>query len=319
LLGVAITASAAGPVDFGKSELQSALAGRKLTTKVQSELSLDPPETFRIETYKAGGAHITGGDLRGLMYGLIEAAEQIRATGRLKTVHGVPAMAVRGVRIAPQIDDLRDPTFFADSRWRAYFQTLARSRINYFTLVIPLQEARSAYLRFLSETASDYGVDFTLGVRAPLGVAGQLYAGLRNLLDECPMIRGVEIEAENQPVDFYRENVFAALRESGRRVTLDLHGADQRADLTKGALQAGVPLRVSRTAGSDASGYEVHWELHEAPNTVNVESVRDRAGQLVSSGAAGFEIDAPGPITEEHTDFYRFWGRLGYDPKAILP
>ncbi len=133
---------------------------------------------------------MTGGDLRGLMYGLIEAAEQIRSTGRLKAVHGVPAVAIRGVRIAPQIDDLRDPKFFADARWRTYFQTRpARSRINHFNLVVPLPEARPEYLRFLSQMASDYGVDFTLGLRSPLGVPGELYAGLRKLLDECPMIR----------------------------------------------------------------------------------------------------------------------------------
>ncbi|MGH9592963.1 MAG: hypothetical protein ACRD5L_07710 [Bryobacteraceae bacterium] len=277
LLLLAVTARAGGPVDFGKSELQAALAGRKLKTKVQAELSLDPPESFRIETYKAGGAHVTGSDLRGLMYGLIEAAEQIRSTGKLKAVRGVPAMTVRGVRIAPQIADLRDPKFFADARWQAYFQMLARSRINRFNLVVPLPEARPAYVRFLSQTASDYGVDFTLGVRPPLGVPGELYAGLRKLLDACPMIRGVEIEAENQPVDFYRDNVFAALRESGRRVTLDLHGAEQRSDLTKGALEAGVPLRVSRKSGSDDPGYEVHWELHEASVTASVETVRQKA------------------------------------------
>jgi hypothetical protein len=314
LIALATAARAAGPVDFGKSELQAAMAGRKITTKIQAELSLDPPETFRIETYKAGGAHVTGGDLRGLMYGLIEAAEQIRSTGRLKIVHGVPAMAIRGVRLAPQIDDLRDPKFFADARWRPYFQMLARSRINHFNLVVPLAEARPEYLRFLSQTASDYGVDFTLGIRSPLGTPGELYAGLRKLLDQCEMIRGVEIEAENQSVEFYRDNVFAALRESGRRVTLDLHGAEQRTDLTKGALDAGVPLRVSRTAGSDDPGYEVHWELHETSATA-----QQTIAKLVASGVAGFEIDAPGPISEDHTSFYWSWGRLGYDPKIVAP
>jgi hypothetical protein len=248
------------------------------------------------------------------MYGLIEASEQIRASGKLKAVHGVPAMTVRGVRIAPPIEDLRNPKFFADATWRPYFQMLARSRINRFNLVVPLAEARPEYLRYLSQTASDYGLDFTLGIRSPLGNPGELYAGLRNLLNECLMIRGVEIEAENQPVDFYRDNVFAALRESGRRVTLDLHGADQRTDLTKGALDAGVPLRVSRSKGSDDPGYEVHWELHETSATP-----QQTISKLVSSGVAGFEIDAPGPISEDHTSFYWSWGRLGYDPKTLLP
>ena len=71
---VAVSAHAAGPVDFGKAEFDAALAERKLKLRVDTELSLDPPETFRITLYKTGVARVTGGDLRGLMYGLIEAA-----------------------------------------------------------------------------------------------------------------------------------------------------------------------------------------------------------------------------------------------------
>ena len=60
------TLVSAGPVDFGTAELNEAMAARKLKWKNQVELSLDAPETFRIEPYQVGGAHITGGDLRGL-------------------------------------------------------------------------------------------------------------------------------------------------------------------------------------------------------------------------------------------------------------
>ena len=84
LLLATVSMRAAGPVDFGKAELDAAVAERKLKLHVDTELSLDPPETFRITLYKTGLARVTGGDLRGLMYGLIEASEQIRATGRLK-------------------------------------------------------------------------------------------------------------------------------------------------------------------------------------------------------------------------------------------
>src|SRR5690242_17501436 len=124
-----VSARAAGPVDFGKAELDAALAERKLKLRVDTELSLDPPETFRITLYKTGMVRVTGGDLRGLMYGLIEAAEQIRATGRLKAANGKPASAVRGVRMTLRSYDLSQPWFTADDRWRAYFQTLARSRL----------------------------------------------------------------------------------------------------------------------------------------------------------------------------------------------
>ena len=78
------TIAAAGPVEFGLAEYNAAVASRNLKWKVKYELSLDPPETFRIEPYKYGGAHVTGGDLRGLMYGLLEAADQVRSTGHLE-------------------------------------------------------------------------------------------------------------------------------------------------------------------------------------------------------------------------------------------
>src|SRR5579883_374506 len=85
----------AGPVDFGLNEYKSALAARNLKWKIAYEVTSDPPESYRIEPYKYGGAHVTGGDLRGLMYGLLEAAEQIRTTGRLKQVHANPTTMSR--------------------------------------------------------------------------------------------------------------------------------------------------------------------------------------------------------------------------------
>src|SRR5205814_6578849 len=109
LLLSAASARAAGPVDFGKAEFDAALAERKLKIRVDTELSLDPPETYRIALYKTGVARVTGGDLRGLMYGLIEAAGQIRAAGHLKTTSGKPDNSVRGVRMALRAYDLTQP------------------------------------------------------------------------------------------------------------------------------------------------------------------------------------------------------------------
>src|SRR5580658_9377794 len=104
LLAFTLAASAAyaGPVDFGMAELNAAIAARdfKYKPKIMAELDIEAPETFHIEPYAAGGGHITGGDLRGLMYGLLEAAEQMRTTGRLKPTRGVPALALRGIRVA---------------------------------------------------------------------------------------------------------------------------------------------------------------------------------------------------------------------------
>ena len=96
--------AAAGPVEFAQAELDSAMAARNLKWKNQVELNLDAPDTFRIEPYSMGGAHITGGDLRGLMYGLLEAAEQIRETGHFTKTIGNPAASLRGVRIVLNAD-----------------------------------------------------------------------------------------------------------------------------------------------------------------------------------------------------------------------
>ena len=69
LVLAAFSLRAAGPVDFGNAELNAAVADRKLKLHVDTELSLNPPETFSITLYKTGMARITGGDLRGLCTG----------------------------------------------------------------------------------------------------------------------------------------------------------------------------------------------------------------------------------------------------------
>ena len=238
----ALSVYAAGPVDFGKAELDAALEERKLKLRVDTELSLNPPETFSITLYKTGVARVTGGDLRGLMYGLIEASEQIRATGKLKAVSAKPATAVRGVRMTLRSYDLTQPWFTSDAHWRAYFQMLARARLNRISLMLALAEADIERLRILSETAAEYGVDFVLGVRHVEGDPQQVYARLRGILDTCPLIRGVQIEVGDEPPRLYHEGVFPALRESGRRVTLDLRGAEARPDLVQAVSASGTPL-----------------------------------------------------------------------------
>ena len=245
LLFVAALGRAASPVDFGNAELNAALAERKLKLHVDTELSLNPPETFSITLYKAGVARITGGDLRGLMYGLIEASEQIRATGKLKAAAGKPATAIRGVRMTLRTYDLTQPWFTSDEQWRAYFQTLARARLNRISLMITLADADTERLRMLSETAAEYGVDFVLGIRHLEGDPQQVYTRLRGILDACPLIRGLQIEAGDEPVQMYQLGVFKALRESGRRVTLDLRNVKDRPDLARAAATSGTPLSAT--------------------------------------------------------------------------
>src|SRR5580698_7649653 len=145
LLAFALAASAtATPVDFGMAELNAAITARnfKYKPKIQAELDIQAPETFRIEPYAAGGGHITGGDLRGLMYGLLEAAEQMRSTGRLKLTHGVPALALRGIRVTA---DPEAAWFTSDEFWQRYFSGLARDRFNRLEVVFESAPAAASF------------------------------------------------------------------------------------------------------------------------------------------------------------------------------
>ncbi len=235
------TLAAAGPVEFAQAELDSAMAERKLKWKNQVELNLDAPDTFRIEPYSIGGAHITGGDLRGLMYGLLEAAEQIRATGHFAKTSGNPAASLRGVRIVLNAEMERAPEEF----WNSYFRMLARNRFNRAHVVFQRIEMPYSLPKLLSHTAAEYGIDFTLGV------AGDTSAEeLAHMLILCPSVRGIALESSAS-----QAAVFSALRVAGRRVTLDLDGATAQPGALEEALASGIP--VLRPAAAWPPSFEV--------------------------------------------------------------
>ena len=222
------TLASAGPVEWAQSELDAAMAQRNLKWKNQVELSLDAPETFRIEPYTAGGAHITGGDLRGLMYGLLDAAEQIHGAGHFTKASGKPAASLRGVRIVLSPELARAPEEF----WHSYFGMLARNRFNRVHVVFAHIAEPYRLPQFLSRTAADYGIDFTLGVTG--GVSAQ---ELAHMLMICTSIRGVALEDASA-----QDAVLSALRVAGRRVTLDLEGGTTVPGATQEALAGGVPV-----------------------------------------------------------------------------
>src|SRR5579884_2720314 len=85
-----------GPVEFGIAELKAACESRGIDysrLRLKIEVDQEPPETFRIQP-----GRISGGDVRGLMYGLLQAAEDVRGRGRLTTGAGAPATPIRGIR-----------------------------------------------------------------------------------------------------------------------------------------------------------------------------------------------------------------------------
>jgi len=218
----------AGPVDFGLSEFRAALASRNLKTRIVYDLSPEAPESFRVEPYKAGGAHITGGDMRGLMYGLLEAADQIRTTGRMKQVHGVPATLVRGARLFARDAD------FDDARWRAFFENLAHNRFDRFTLIFTEPPRDLARLRSITQSAADYGIDFVLALWEH-----EPDAALAKILSECRLIRIVQIRNTTHDLETYRHLVFKPLLAAGRRVTLDCEP-----ELIKPAQDAGIAIHA---------------------------------------------------------------------------
>ena len=255
---LAATLAAAGPAEFGQAELDAAMAQRKLKWKNQVELSLDAPDTFRIDPYSMGGAHITGGDLRGLMYGLLEAAEQIRDSGHFTKTIGIPAASLRGVRIVmtPELEQA------SEEFWNSYFRMLARNRFNRVHVVVARIEAPYRLPQFLSRTAADYGIDFTLGIGG--GVTAE---ELAHALIVCPSIRGVALEDTGA-----QAAVFSALRVAGRRVTLDLDGATAEPAVLQAALAEGVavlrpaaawPPSFEVAAPIDATNAEAHPVFYE--------------------------------------------------------
>jgi hypothetical protein len=278
-------AARAGPVEYGLAELNAAMAARNLKGKNKAELSLDPPESFRIEPYSSGGAYITGGDVRGLMYGLLEAAGQIRATGRFAKAHGEHAAALRGVHIELDADLERAPEEF----WRSYFQMLARNRFNRAHIVFQhlTRPYRSGCI--VSRAAADYAVDFTLGV------GGEISADeMGVLLAVCPAVRSVAVESHSPS----RIAILEAVRRAGRLVSVDPDG------------ESGIP------ANNDTSIAVLR------PSVLWPPSFEVRPP--FSSAEQGHPDQIPDQMMDpahaaDHAAFYWVWGRLGYDPSTKPP
>jgi hypothetical protein len=333
LLAILALASAvwAGPVEFGRAELDRAMAERRLSQQrlpIKTEVAVDPAESYRI----APGL-VTGGDLRGLMYGLLEAADQIRRTGRLQRTEAAPGMAVRGARVV--LGDFGgDLEWFRNrEQWPVWFRLLALNRFNRFLLAVPdlgglvsLPEfpeaaAHSGYeqnletLRFISETAAEYGIDFTLGVWMPHAVDGAyLHAALGKVLAACPAIRGVQLRMSAE----LATEAIRAIQETGRRATIEAP-ADAQA-IAAAAAGAGLPVRLAAAYPGDArpgKGIELFWELgaQDVPAAAHLDHF---VNKLADAGGSGFEIDlAPGEIAKGPEAAARFLplGRLAYDAK----
>ena len=181
---------AAGPVEFGRAELQRAIQSRGWND-VGFEDAIAPGAP---ESYVFANGKITGADPRGLMYGLLAVAEQIRNEGINTPQQGAPKTAIRGIRYFLHNEDMERDWYYSHEYWDEYLSMLARNRFNRFNLVFahqtdylappypfwldlpefptirarnlsaPQRERNLEMLQYISQAAADRGIDFTLGV-----------------------------------------------------------------------------------------------------------------------------------------------------------
>jgi hypothetical protein len=360
-------------VESGKAELQSAFLARGLKPlPVVTEIVPGrPPGSFAVEA--GPPARITGGDERGLMYGLLEAAGEIRTRGRLSPSSGTPHTAMRGIRYFIHNHDLDEDWYYSRDYWDQYFRMLAYDRFNRFNLVfghqtdylvpiypywvevpefpgvqVPGQTAAQRdrnlqMLQYISQAAAEHGVDFTLGIweqnvwpsqKASVqgitakNVGPYTYAALKKVLQVCPAIRSVQIRTNSESgipgkdqVHFYGDYFYPALRDCGRRVTLDLRGWILASGMSGAVEKSGLPVRMSSKYWGEFLGrpyppaetwpgysylnmlekpraYDFYWELwglgsHRLLLWGNPGYVRRAVSGFGLGGAVGFEIDPP--------------------------
>ncbi len=269
--------ASAGPIDFGQAELRRAVAERGVTPQrlpVLTEYSMVLPH----DGFSILGNIVRGGSQRGLMYGLLEAAEQVRQRGFLTAVKREPSNELRGVRWVVRAADQDEAWFQNSELWRGFFQTLARERINRFNLVFreplslmlsgwvrppgrsgsalasgveELRERRLAGVRAIAQMASDYGVEFVLGFWPSEGTGDASYVrdALPMLVAACPALHGIQLSGESNG-----EAAIDVLGQAGRLVQLDLRTAHLDAKLLASAVASKIPLRLAAPFNSERFG-----------------------------------------------------------------
>ncbi|MCL4795844.1 MAG: hypothetical protein KJZ84_14890 [Bryobacteraceae bacterium] len=251
----------AGPLDFARAELDEAIRERKLnpaTFRVRTEYSMVLPD----EGFQILPGLVRGGSLRGLVYGLLEAATQIRTRGQLLSVKGQAKLPLRGVRRAASQDDWdRTP-----EAWFEQFTELARLRFNRFHFVLdaePLTPERIETLRAISDAARERAVELVIGLEDPTAEE------VMRLLAECEAVRGVHVDAETAAY------ISGPVSEAGRYVVLETTRAVKTA--------VPVPLRVAVDEGEPTPACD-------APCSTYTVFSDDSAPPPVPLAGAGFEL-----------------------------
>lgn len=299
----------AGPIEFGLAEFGSALAARGMQPgqiRVRYEIGMGAPGSWRIEN-----ARVTGGDLEGAMYGLLEAAAQVRARGWLSPARGAAALAIRGVRLALS-DELRGSSI---EERRDFLRTLARSRINRLKLVTADPEAHLDHVNAFAKLCAEHAVELVLAI--PLAAADglELYSRVKTVLARCPLVRSIQLQLTREADG---EWLLRALGEAGRRVTVEL-------DRVPPGFGDDTPVRLARPFIDEPwAAQPAHEAYFEVPSPLDLGApvwadpvwTRYIAGVVARAGGLGFEVDAPWPH-RRHWAFFLVWGMAGYDPDAI--
>lgn len=230
-----------------------------------------------------------------------------------------PANPIRGI-LRPFVSQTEDRPWFSDRAfWPPYFAMLAAQRFNRFHLALGLgydflRDVRDAYflfpypfllsvpgfavravdlpeteraenlalLRFISDEAAAWGLDFCLGLwthgcqwhespqanyhitgLTPDTHAAYCRAAIAHLLQACPNIRVVTLRVHGESgipeghLDFWRA-VFQGIVESGQPVALDLHPKGVDRALIDLALATGLPVTLSPKYSAEHMGLPGH-------------------------------------------------------------
>ena len=167
------------------------------------------------------------------MYGLLEAAEQIRQRGRLLPAKGDPPCqsAACDCSSNPRMwrrSGTTPPSSGGATRrcWPAAVSTGLTSCSRNWT------PGSATWTRCApSPTAADYAIDLTLGLRTSADEPGADEV-LKQVLAACPAIRSVQV--------WCRVQFFGPIGEAGRRVTLELRNEGLTPDLLKAATESGA-------------------------------------------------------------------------------
>ncbi len=150
--GISIHSSAKSPqADYAARRLNEALVfgstDAALRTGTRIELRIDPKlgaEAFRISANR-NRVTIAGGDTRGLIYGALEAREQLFngvPMSNLSALTRTPKQAFRGIKLNTPWDTYRSstalsqhiPTMKDPKYWEAWLDRMVENRFNAFTL-----------------------------------------------------------------------------------------------------------------------------------------------------------------------------------------